>query len=116
MLLDSEKSQNRNRSKMDIVQDMLSVASARTRKTRIMYQANLSFVQVERYLKELLGGGLVERNEGALYLTTPKGHEFLKNYANYLEHSSRVNRELDEVVKERRKLEDIFLNDKSHEG
>ena len=45
---------NKNRRRLEIVRDLLSAASEKTRKTRIMYQANLSFRQNEKYLNSLL--------------------------------------------------------------
>ena len=46
---------NKNRRSLDIVREVLSIVSVRVRKTKIMYRANLSFVQVEKYLTVLLG-------------------------------------------------------------
>jgi len=64
---------------------MLSVASSKARKTHIMYQANLSFVQVEKYLHNLLERGLLNHEGDSFYLITEKGLEFLKLYNEYLE-------------------------------
>lgn len=49
-----KKSRGSNRNSLDIVRDMLAVASTGARKTKIMYQANLSYVQVKKYLRDLL--------------------------------------------------------------
>ena len=56
---------------------MLSIASVRSRKTKIMYGANLSFHQVEKYLSVLLRSGLLEHDVDSGYLITGVGREFL---------------------------------------
>jgi len=111
MNLSERNSVNRNRNKLDIVRDMLAVASTGTKKTRIMYQANLNFVQVEKYLNTLLDGGLLMRdNGGTIYLTTEKGKEFLKSYADYLERCRRLVVEVDGTVKLRLVLEGMCFH------
>jgi predicted transcriptional regulator len=95
---------SRNRSRLDIVRDMLNVAVVGVRKTRIMYGANLNYVQVDSYLKGLLGSGLVELN-GALYLITQRGLQFLQSYADYLARCKRIKEEALEAAKGRRMLE-----------
>ncbi len=59
---------------------MLSIASVRSRKTKIMYGANLSFHQVEKYLSALLRSGLLEHDVDSGYLITEAGREFLSLY------------------------------------
>ena len=59
---------SRNRGRLDIVRDVLSVAVVRVRKTKIMIHANLNYVQVNGYLKDLLAGGLVELKGDSYYL------------------------------------------------
>lgn len=40
------------RHKLEIIRDMLSVALRKTRKTKIMYQTNLSYSLMEKYLRD----------------------------------------------------------------
>jgi predicted transcriptional regulator len=114
VLFSYRNGKNKNRGKLDIVREMLSIASVKVRKTRIMYQANLSFVQVERYLQSLLESGLVESFDGAFYLITPKGKEFLQIHAEYLTRVRRLGEEAAETEKSRLQLEGMCVNNKKH--
>ena len=98
---------NINRHSLDIVRDMLSVASVKARKTRIMYQANLSFVQVEKYLHTLLEKGLLEHDGDSCYLITQKGLDFLKLYDDYVERCRELKEQVDQSVKDRLLLESM---------
>jgi predicted transcriptional regulator len=114
MLLNIEKNGNKNRGRLDIVRDVLSIAFVKVRKTRIMYQANLSYLQLEKYLKVLLDGGLVECDGESYYSITQKGREFVRAYADYLETCSRIRKEADGTVRDRQMLEDMCFNGKSN--
>ena len=114
MLFSYRNDKNKNRGKLDIVREMLSIASVKVRKTRIMYQANLSFVQVERYLQSLLENGLVESFDGSFYLITPRGKEFLQMYTEYLTRVRRLGEEAIETEKSRLQLESMCVNNKKH--
>ena len=54
-MLKNKRTMNKNRRRLDIVREVLSIASVKVRKTRIMYGANLSFVQLEKYLSASSG-------------------------------------------------------------
>jgi len=72
-----------NRTRVEILAKILQVASSSTLKTHIMYKANLSHRQLEKYLALLQEKGLLEQvilEDGTMYRATPKGHEFLKDY------------------------------------
>jgi predicted transcriptional regulator len=62
----------KNREKLEIVRDILSAVLEETKKTRIMYKANLSYRVFEKYLNSLLESGLVECNDDSSYLITWK--------------------------------------------
>jgi len=104
------KNKNKNRRRLDIVRDMLSAASVRVRKTRVMYQANLNHRQVEKYLKILLESGLVELDDDSLYLITGKGKEFLQMYVDYIDRQRKIREEIDGAENDRLLLEDICFN------
>lgn len=108
------KKENKNRHRLEIVRDMLSVASVKAKKTRIMYRANLSFRQMEKYLKSLLESGLVECDDDSFYVTTGKGKEFLQMYADYLERCRRIGEEIREARKDRLLLEDMCFNNERY--
>jgi len=101
---------NRNRNRLEIVRDMLSAASVETKKTRIMYQANLSYRLMEKYLNSLLESGLMERNDGSSYLITWKGKNFLQMYEDYLERCRRIGEEVRAAHKDRLLLENMCFN------
>jgi predicted transcriptional regulator len=78
-----------NRGKIQIMGDVLSLATSGVKKTHIMYRANLSYEQVYLYLKELISKRLIAQDasspDGVLYRTTEKGREFLLYYTHLVE-------------------------------
>ena len=114
MLFSYGNDKNKNRGKLDIVREILSIASVKVRKTRIMYQANLSFTQVKRYLQSLLESGLVEFFDDAFYLTTSKGKEFLQMHTEYLTRVRRLGEEAAKTEKSRLQLESMWVSNKKH--
>ncbi len=102
-----KKTANKNRSSLDIVREVLSVALVKVCKTRIMYGANLSFLQLEKYLKALLGNALLSFDGDSGYLTTMSGKEFLALYENYLEKSTHLRGEVEKNAKDRLHLESM---------
>jgi len=86
---------------------MLSVASVRVRKTRLMYQANLSFVQAEKYLHHLLESGLVNQDVDSCYLITTKGLDFLRLYNKHVERCKLINEQVEESARDRLLLEQM---------
>lgn len=72
-----------NRGKIQIMADIVDLCKAGIRKTHIMYKANLSYEQINRYLYELLEKELIIQNldDGVLtYRATEKGRSFLQYY------------------------------------
>ena len=68
-----------NRSRTEIVGNILDAANGGTSKTKIMYIAFLSFGQLKEYLSLLIENNLIEYLEGTnKYKTTEKGLNFLK--------------------------------------
>jgi len=77
-----------NRGKIQIMGDVLSLATSGIKKTHIMYRANLSYEQVHLYLGELIGKRLIQQDvspDGVVYRTTEKGREFLLHYTRVVE-------------------------------
>lgn len=74
----------KNRSRVEILYDIVSASKSSARKTHLMYKSNLSFKQLRLYLDFLVYRGLVQekfdlQEEGAkVYTATPKGLEFLR--------------------------------------
>ncbi len=69
----------KRRGKLEIIIDILSVATKDAKKTEIVYKANLNFKRVGKYLPYLEEKGLIE-NMGSEYKTTEKGKQFLRDY------------------------------------
>jgi predicted transcriptional regulator len=80
------KSRSGNRKKLEIIRDILLVVADSgeygSRKTHIMYRANLSYVLLTRYLNDALNAGLVNE-ENSDYFITEKGKVFLETYEDY---------------------------------
>jgi predicted transcriptional regulator len=87
MMITSERKNNRG--KIQIMGDVLALATSGIKKTHIMYRANLSYEQVHLYLGELIGKRLIAQDvsseDGVVYRTTEKGREFLLNYTRLVE-------------------------------
>jgi len=80
--LGSNLSQKR-RDRLYIIAEILEIAKVGTLKTQIMYGANLSFTQLNDYLKLMLKINLLEKievNGKEVYKTTEKGMDFLQRY------------------------------------
>ena len=75
--------QPKRRDKLYIIAEILEIAGNGTLKTQIMYKANLSFAQLNEYLKLMLKIRLLEkfaRNGKDLYRATEKGADFLQRH------------------------------------
>jgi len=76
------------RGKLEIMYDILSLCIRPAAKTHIMYQANLSYSQLQKYLEYLLQTNLLETDnteEKELYTVTEKGMNLIQNYKKLLE-------------------------------
>jgi predicted transcriptional regulator len=104
---------NKNRGRLDIVRDVLSIASIKVCKTRIMYGANLSFVQLEKYLTLLQGNGLLERDGDSGYLVTERGKKFLRLYDDHMKRSKLLNKEVNKSNEDMLRLETMCFSNKS---
>jgi len=73
----------KRRDRLYIIAEILEIAKEGTLKTQIMYGANLSFTQLNDYLRFTLRISLLEkirRNDRKIYKTTEKGMDFLQRY------------------------------------
>jgi predicted transcriptional regulator len=99
-----------HRTSLQILAEILRIVRPGARKTRIMYQANLSFMMLKKYLDFALETELVACPETrGCYFATPKGHEFLERYDKFLLRSSKVEDEMQAMAKERAMLEESFM-------
>jgi len=96
------------RSRLDIIADILSAASRDAKKTQIMYQANLSYKVLQRYLAEVVGASLVNfAQEKQCYQLTEKGQEFLEAYEKYSKTNKHIEKRLSEAAFKKKILEDL---------
>ena len=84
--LEERAQQIGNRTRVEILASILQVASKGALKTHIMYQANLSHRQLEKYLvfleeRDLLAQGIDEDLGNRMYRITEKGFDFLQEYS-----------------------------------
>jgi predicted transcriptional regulator len=72
-----------NRNRLEIIADILEVAKDGQLKTRILYDGNLNFVQLNEYLAFMIKMGFLEvntDNEKRIYRTTNRGFKYLESY------------------------------------
>jgi len=73
---------SRRRSNIEIIADMLRVGENGAGKTEIMYSANMSYSQIQRYLDYLVNQGFVNKmkmdNAMVAYQVTDSGLKLLK--------------------------------------
>ena len=94
------------RSRLDIIADILSAASREAKKTQIMYQANLSYKVLQRYLAEVVGASLINFAEDKqCYQLTEKGQEFLEAYEKYSKTNKHIEKRLNEAAFKKKALE-----------
>ena len=80
---------NRRRSNIQIMRDMLKIGENGTGKTKLMYSANMSYTQIQKYLAFLVSHGLIDKvevgNPSVTYHITEKGLSLLKSIDAVLE-------------------------------
>ncbi len=72
----------KNRDRIDIVAAVLKAAGDGSNKTRIMFNANLSYQLLEKYLRNVIHLGFVAAN-GSDYRLTDEGRLFLLRYQSF---------------------------------
>ena len=96
------------RDRLDIIADILNVASREAKKTQIMYQANLSYKVLQRYLNEVVTASLVTfENNKQCYMLTGKGHEYLDAYKEYARYSKTMEKRMNDFSTKRKILENL---------
>jgi len=94
----------KNRDRLCIVAAILEAANSGAAKTHIMVGANLSFSLLEKYLDVVVGAGFV-RVEGAIYLLTERGRDFLERYRSFHNYHVGAQKLLENLDSERQKLD-----------
>ena len=74
---------NRRRSDIEIIADMLKVGENGAGKTEIMYSANMSYSQIQKYLGYLIAQGFIDKmkmgNPSVTYRVTDNGLKLLQS-------------------------------------
>lgn len=99
------------RNRLQIIADILSVVRDGAKKTHIMYQANLSYTLLGRYLTDVLDADLVRVDDGNNYRLTKRGHDFLERFDNYVKRCGKLEQQLNNVEDEKTVLENMIGND-----
>jgi predicted transcriptional regulator len=83
------------RSNIEIIADMLRVGENGAGKTEIMYSANMSYSQIQKYLDYLVNQGFVNKvnidNTMVAYQVTQSGFKLLKTIDNLMQMLGPVN-------------------------
>ena len=84
---------NNRRSELEIMGKLIELSKEGARKTDLLYKGNLSYSQLQGYLRFLLDKDIVEErivksngNNGKYYYTTDKGFEVLRDVRKVLDH------------------------------
>ncbi len=96
------------RGRLDIIADILQVASGNAKKTQIMFQANLSYSVLQKYLAEMTDASLISfEDEEQCYVLTDKGNTFLDAYQKYSKINKHLEKKLTAIRTQKRALEKL---------
>ena len=80
---------NRRRSNIEIIAEMLKIGENGAGKTKIMYNANLSYAQIQKYLGFLMSQGFIDKmemgNPSVTYQVTESGLKLLESINSLME-------------------------------
>lgn len=100
------------RSRLDIIADILQVVSQNAKKTQIMYQANLSYKVLQRYLRDVTAASLIDFEiTEQCYVLTSKGQDFLEAYKDYAKTNKSIEKRLNDVDNKKKNLEELCSNE-----
>ena len=87
------------RDRFEIISDILKIAKKNPKKTQIMYQANLSYKVLQKYLGNIITAALVNfQEENQCYSITAKGQVFLNTYKDYEQSNRSVKKYLNALL------------------
>ena len=76
---------SKRRTKEEIAYAIISSAMDGQRKTKIMYEAGMNLFQLDSYLDDLIGKGMMTIGARRVYFATEKGKNFLAAFERYTE-------------------------------
>ena len=106
--LREELKMGKYRGRLQIIADILSVVRDGAKKTHVMYQANLSFTLLSRYLTEVLESGLVSLDTEDRYKLTNRGQKFLDRFNEYSKRCGQLEQQSNDVNDEKTVLENMI--------
>jgi predicted transcriptional regulator len=83
----------RYRRRFEIIADILRVAGQGSKKTKIMFLANLSHLLLKKYLDYTLRAGFL-KFDGVGYAVTDQGQAFLEHFTEFSSRSARVSQDV----------------------
>jgi len=92
------------------------VVSGGAKKTKIMYQANLSYKLLVKYLRLVMEAGLVTSGSEGSFRLTEKGLDFLRQFNSYRERRRELDEQLRGIRDEKVMLETRFVDAETVNG
>ena len=75
-----------------------------------MYQANLSYKVLQRYLGDITSASLIRFEiQEQCYVITRKGREFLEEYKDYVRINKRVEKHINDVESKKKNLKELCI-------
>ena len=103
------------RRRFEIIADILRVAGQGSKKTKIMYFANLSYLLLKKYLDDTLRVGLL-KFDGEGYAVTDRGKAFLERFTEFSSRSARVRQDVASLSSEEDMLNRMCRPKKARTG
>ena len=101
------------RDKFDIIADILNITKRNPKKTQIMYQANLSYKVLIKYLTEITQASLIYyENEDHSYSLTKKGQKYLVLYQEYSKANNLMQKQAKDAHVKKSYLQKLFIRKK----
>jgi len=98
------------RDKFDIIADILNITKRNPKKTQIMYQANLSYKVLKKYLAEIMTSSLISyKHKENCYSLTSKGQRFLVLYKEYSKANNLLRKRAKDALAKKVSLEKLCL-------
>jgi len=96
------------RNRLEIIADILSIVEDGARKTHIMYEANLSYSLLNKYLKTIVSAGLVTLDGNGVYQITDKGRLFLEKCDEFFKDFKHLTKLQSRTESKREKIENLL--------
>ena len=97
----------KKRNDLEIVKDILYAVRKKSKKTNILYLAQLNYCLLEKYLNILLKNKLLNRVNDSSYLVSKKGKNFLKVYKEYLDKCRKIDIEIKDSYEQKMLLKSM---------